>query len=237
MKIFKKECQHSEPGRKALLQTNYRNFTSVPTKQHPLPLTSISSELCCVFFKQIRIESPQPTGISYSFVCRSVRRKNNLNLVLRCRAASTFNYATFTLKFYCPHYWTDRPAGTRIRDRIRTWTQSFDPSSTAVHSAVVSVTHFAPLSKVGGERWNGRAVVRPFILARPSPTCMSYLSWQAGHFDSPLKGERIICAASELAMLLAYFLMLPTGQGANWYRQELKDGMTLSALRKNKKKK
>jgi len=133
------------------------------------------------------------------FVCRSIRRKNNLNLVLRCRAASTFNYATFTLKFYCPHYGT----GTRIRVgvRVRTWTQSFDPSSTAVHSTVVSVTHFAPLSK------SGRGP------SRPVPTCMSYLSWQPAHFDSHLKRERIIWPASELAMLLAYFLMLPTGRG------------------------
>lgn len=106
-----------------------------------------------------------------SLVCQSAPRKNNLNLVLRCSAANTFNYATFTLKFYCLHYW----AGTRIRVRIpipvccpKTGL-GLNPGD-AVHSAVVSVTHFAPLSK--------RGVAGPLLIRMSYLLAARHAAWQ-----------------------------------------------------------
>lgn len=134
---------------------------------------------------------------SVSFlVCQSEPRKNNLNLVLRCRAANTFNYATFTLKFYCLHYW----AGTRIRVRIpipvccpKTGL-GLNPGD-AVHLAVVSVTHFAPLFIV--QKGRGRPLADTDELSPGSQAC-----GLAAHFDSRLKGNASFVL---LAVLLAYF--------------------------------
>jgi len=127
------------------------------------------------------------------FVCRSIRRKNNLNLVLRCRAAST-----------------------------------------DLDSILRSLIHCRALNC--GFRYTFRAIVQKWARSVPPSADVHELSLlAAGSFWSETRTHHLAC--QRVGHVIGVFLNAADRTGANWYRQELKDGMTLSELAEKKTEK